>query len=78
MKLRPPAAPEPERATRRRRGAPCNPSRAAAGPRQWGGPEPNLCLIHADPAHDIMLGVTGDSPQYGLLGDVSGRRSRST
>jgi DNA phosphorothioation-dependent restriction protein DptH len=23
---------------------------------------------------DIMLGVTGDSPQYGLLGDVSGRR----
>jgi len=21
-----------------------------------------------------MLGVTGDSPQYGLLGDVSGRR----
>jgi len=24
--------------------------------------------------HDIMLGVTGDSPQYGLLGDVSGRR----
>jgi hypothetical protein len=25
-------------------------------------------------AYDIMLGVTGDSPQYGLLGDVSGRR----
>lgn len=24
--------------------------------------------------YDIMLGVTGDSPQYGLLGDVSGRR----
>ena len=23
---------------------------------------------------DIMLGVTGESPQYGLLGDVSGRR----
>jgi hypothetical protein len=28
---------------------------------------------HAVP-YDIMLGVTGDSPQYGLLGDVSGRR----
>lgn len=24
--------------------------------------------------YDIMLGVTNDSPQYGLLGDVSGRR----
>lgn len=24
--------------------------------------------------YDIMLGVTSDSPQYGLLGDVSGRR----
>jgi len=24
--------------------------------------------------YDIMLGVTGGSPQYGLLGDVSGRR----
>ena len=24
--------------------------------------------------YDIMLGVTGNSPQYGLLGDVSGRR----
>lgn len=24
--------------------------------------------------YDIMLGVTGDSPQYGLLGNVSGRR----
>lgn len=24
--------------------------------------------------YEIMLGVTGDSPQYGLLGDVSGRR----
>ena len=26
------------------------------------------------PAYDVMLGVTGESPQYGLLGDVSGRR----
>jgi len=24
--------------------------------------------------YDILLGVTGESPQYGLLGDVSGRR----
>ncbi|MEW6733544.1 MAG: ATP-binding protein, partial [Acidobacteriota bacterium] len=24
--------------------------------------------------YDVMLGVTGDSPQYGLLGEVSGRR----
>ncbi|BBZ99844.1 hypothetical protein BDHH15_07440 [Bradyrhizobium diazoefficiens] len=31
---------------------------------------------HLGPAvpYDIMLGVTGSSPQYGLLGDVSGRR----
>lgn len=27
-----------------------------------------------DVPYDIMLGVTGDSPQYGLLGDASGRR----
>lgn len=26
------------------------------------------------PACDVMLGVTGDSPQYGLLGEVSGRK----
>lgn len=26
------------------------------------------------PSYDIMLGVTGASPQYGLLGEVSGRR----
>ena len=25
-------------------------------------------------AYDIMLGVSGDSPQYGLLGEVSGRK----
>ncbi len=27
----------------------------------------------AAPAHDVMLGVTGSSPQYGLLGEVAGR-----
>lgn len=25
------------------------------------------------PAYDVMLGVTGDSPQYGILGEVAGR-----
>jgi hypothetical protein len=35
------------------------------------GFEPQVAL--AVP-YDIMLGVTGESPQYGLLGDVSGRR----
>lgn len=28
----------------------------------------------ADVGYDIMLGVNGDSPQYGLLGEVSGRK----
>lgn len=28
----------------------------------------------AEVAYDIMLGVSGDSPQYGLLGEVSGRK----
>jgi len=37
------------------------------------GPSPEAKMAHAVP-YDIMLGVTGDSPQYGLLGDVSGRR----
>jgi DNA phosphorothioation-dependent restriction protein DptH len=38
-------------------------------------PTPNVEL-RPSPAvpYDIMLGVTGDSPQYGLLGDTSGRR----
>jgi DNA phosphorothioation-dependent restriction protein DptH len=36
-------------------------------------PSPEAKTAHAVP-YDIMLGVTGDSPQYGLLGDVSGRR----
>ena len=26
------------------------------------------------PAYDVMLGATGDSPQYGILGEVAGRR----
>ncbi len=30
-------------------------------------------VAHSVP-YDIMLGATGDTPQYGLLGDVSGRR----
>lgn len=36
-------------------------------------PSPEAKPAHGVP-YDIMLGVTGDSPQYGLLGDVSGRR----
>jgi hypothetical protein len=32
-------------------------------------PEPQ-----AEAGYDIMLGVNGDSPQYGLLGEVSGRK----
>lgn len=35
------------------------------------GAEPEVS--HAVP-YDVMLGATGESPQYGLLGDVSGRR----
>jgi DNA phosphorothioation-dependent restriction protein DptH len=39
-------------------------------------PSPASAEPKSSPAvpYDIMLGVTGDSPQYGLLGDVSGRR----
>src|SRR5690606_6280477 len=34
-------------------------------------PEP---APQAEVSYDIMLGVNGDSPQYGLLGEVSGRK----
>jgi DNA phosphorothioation-dependent restriction protein DptH len=34
-------------------------------------PEP---VPQAEVSYDIMLGVNGDSPQYGLLGEVSGRK----
>jgi hypothetical protein len=31
-------------------------------------------LVKVDgPAHDVMLGATSDSPQYGILGEVAGR-----
>ncbi|MGF7129114.1 DNA phosphorothioation-dependent restriction protein DptH [Paraburkholderia sp. EB58] len=30
--------------------------------------------LHSKVSYDIMLGVNGDSPQYGLLGEVSGRK----
>jgi hypothetical protein len=33
------------------------------------GPTP-----HSGPRYDVMLGVSGESPQYGLIGDVAGRR----
>lgn len=52
-------------------------SAAPDGPSAFGEPYPAL-IPEAKTAdavpYDIMLGVTGDSPQYGLLGDVSGRR----
>lgn len=34
---------------------------------------PETGLEKADPAYDVMLGVMGDSPQYGVLGEVLGR-----
>jgi DNA phosphorothioation-dependent restriction protein DptH len=51
----------------------------AAPPGPAAAEEPRSALkVELKPApavpYDIMLGVTGDSPQYGLLGDVSGRR----
>ena len=36
-------------------------------------PEPGITSA-AEVRYDIMLGVNGDSPQYGLLGEVSGRK----
>lgn len=37
--------------------------------------EPVMALpTGSDVGYDIMLGVNGDSPQYGLLGEVSGRK----
>lgn len=34
---------------------------------------PDKAALADRPAYDIMLGVTGASPQYGILGEVSGR-----
>jgi DNA phosphorothioation-dependent restriction protein DptH len=47
-----------------------------------GSPEAQTAMAHggaggtlqaSGPAYDVMLGVTGASPQYGILGEVSGR-----
>jgi len=34
---------------------------------------PDAAVQGEGPAYDVMLGVTGASPQYGILGEVSGR-----
>lgn len=36
-------------------------------------PASGLVEVGGGPTYDIMLGVTGESPQYGILGEVSGR-----
>jgi DNA phosphorothioation-dependent restriction protein DptH len=53
----------------------------AAVPEIPGEPEPETLkqpvpelIPQAEVSYDIMLGVNGDSPQYGLLGEVSGRK----
>ncbi|MBF0155303.1 MAG: ATP-binding protein, partial [Magnetococcales bacterium] len=38
------------------------------------GPQTNDLHDSQQVAYDVMLGVTGESPQYGLLGEVSGRK----
>jgi hypothetical protein len=30
--------------------------------------------LDSEPRYDVMLGVSGESPQYGLIGDVAGRK----
>ncbi len=62
-------APEPPPAGLAAKQPPENPTHREATPHPSGQPS----AIQTVP-YDIMLGVTGDSPQYGLLGDVSGRR----
>lgn len=51
----------------------------AAVPEAHAEPEPeghpaSEPVPQAEASYDIMLGVNGDSPQYGLLGEVSGRK----
>jgi hypothetical protein len=72
-----PAAPLLAAATGGAPGANPTPVAAPAAPRVAEKPAPSPGPGAKSPAavpYDIMLGTTGDSPQYGLLGDVSGRR----
>src|SRR5690606_14345818 len=41
---------------------------------EHGGHPASEPVPQAEACYDIMLGVNGDSPQYGLLGEVSGRK----
>lgn len=57
------------------------PTVVTAKPEVPAGPEPYVpehqiseTAPQAEISYDIMLGVNGDSPQYGLLGEVSGRK----
>ncbi len=53
--------------------------RADAQVERMRGEEPRLLsaeapIAHSHAAYDIMLGATGPTPQFGLLGEVSGRK----
>jgi DNA phosphorothioation-dependent restriction protein DptH len=69
----PPVAPAPKAATVANVAPAARPPEPPATEEPPPAPSTEAKTAHAVP-YDIMLGVTGDSPQYGLLGDVSGRR----
>lgn len=69
----PPVAPPPKAATVANVAPVARPTEPPAAEEPPPVPSPEAKSAHAVP-YDIMLGVTADSPQYGLLGDVSGRR----
>lgn len=69
----PPIAPKEEREAKQ--------PVVAAVPETPAEPEPEVpeqpvseSAPQAEVSYDVMLGVNGDSPQYGLLGEVSGRK----
>lgn len=69
----PPAAPPPKAATVANVAPIGRPPEPPAAEKPLAAPSLEA-KVEALVPYDIMLGVTGDSPQYGLLGDVSGRR----
>ena len=52
---------------------PGTPSAIRHPPSAFSAPEVPSVTPPAVPSHDVLLGVTGDSPQFGVLGKVMGR-----
>ena len=66
----PPKQPEPQPEPAEATSPPVAPSQADSEP----APKPPAIAASGEPHYDVLIGVSGESPQYGVLGELSGRK----